>query len=220
MLGKNKNKRTMDKRGEEEFHFDFHKEKNIYLYLWRMRSKEKELQEKFDTYIEWKQYVWDKHAISNKKELIEFSKYLTQRKRNLKPNREYANIFIPVLLTLVIEQGLEYILGISIDGLTLTEWWQWLIYIAIYLLIMLVFVLPMVMFCYHTMKPIWDNNSDESFLTDYKEIIDEMLQVRSEGNNQNEVNQDLLQHQIKSARKGKNKDREWKFEIRIRRQNL
>lgn len=201
MFSRNKEKRTLENRGEEEFKFDFQKEKNIYLYLWRLKLAKKKAENlegknKFDKYEDWKQYVRTRHINKGKEQLKEFSRFLNQKIRNLKPNQEYWNIFIPVLATLIIEEGFDRLLENQAEYTKLGFWGALLVQLVLTLII----VIPMIFFIIKAVMPIWDNNTDRDFLEDYKEIIDEIIEEKT-GNET--MNNDVPQHkENKKSKKG------------------
>lgn len=181
MFGKNKRKRTLNIRAKEEFQFDFQKEKNIYLYLWRLKLTKKKAKNlegkiKFDRYEDWKQYVRKQYIDNGVKELEEFSRFLNQKLRMLKPNQEYWNIFIPIMGALIIEEGFDRIMGTDIDYSALGFW----VSLIVQMILTLIVIITIVFVILNAIMPIWDNNIDGNFLEDYKEIIDEIIKEKSE----------------------------------------
>lgn len=179
MFSKNKERRTLDNRGWKEFKFDFQGEKNIYLYLWRIKLRKKKVMKlegklKFDKYENWKQYVRKQHIGDGIDKLEEFSRFLNQKLRNLNPNQEYWNTFIPIMATLVIEEGFDMLFEKQEEFVKL-GFWVGLISQIIFTLIV---IISMVVFILKVVMPIWDNNTDRDFLEDYKEIIDEILEEK------------------------------------------
>lgn len=176
MINKRKSGRTLDNIGKRWYEFDFQSEKNIYCYLCcddTRRKKIKKLDGKleFVSYSQWKQYICNKYENYNKDDLMEFSRYLNQRIRNIKPGREYLNIilpcFIPSISTIVYEWIIEPDLKISIQsGLNA----------VIYgVLITMSLIFSMCSIAKKVFSPILENNIDANLLKDYKEIIDEII---------------------------------------------
>jgi len=111
-----KYKITLNKRGEESFQFFFEKELNIYWCLCRAPGYKKIIKkvdegELFDSYKEWKAYIQDKYSNQNEEGLEEFSRYLNQRLRNLRPGRQANELYIPVALALIVEKFTEVLLA-------------------------------------------------------------------------------------------------------------
>lgn len=69
--------------------------------------------ELFDSYKEWKEYIQDKYSNQNEEGLEEFSRYLNQRLRNLKPSRRANELYIPVALVIFVEKFAEVLLASS-----------------------------------------------------------------------------------------------------------
>lgn len=200
MFGRNKEKRTLDNRGKKEFEFDFQKEKIIYLYLWRLKGVKKKVKNlegkiKFDKYEDWRQYVRKQYIDEGIERLKEFSRFLNQKIRNLEPNREYWNIFIPILSALVIETGFDEISKTKIDTSGSVFW----VGFIAQMILTLIIIISMVIFIIKVVLPLWDNNIEKNFLEDYKEIIDEIIEEKT-GNGT--VNNIVPQH-----KKGKKSNR-------------
>lgn len=176
-------KRKLNEIGIRKFEFNFHKEKNIYTCLclvpgYRRILKEIEDEYKFGSYGEWKKYIEDKRKSSNKQDLMEFSRYLNQRLRNVKPVKQANEIFVSVALALVIEKFVEVLLeSTEIVSITETRWEILIVYALIMLGIAgFVFVL------WNLISPIWDYNLEENFILDYKEIVDNLIDKADEHN--------------------------------------
>lgn len=168
------NKRTIDKTGKLFYDFDFNLERNIYEYLCFSSKKGlKRLNEKvrFETYKQWKQYVCNRYKDYSKSKLIEFSRYLNQRIRNKKPYHEYWSIMLAIILTLAFTKIVDFSLSklnettamASIEGIILSLFIEFLIIGSIVAII------------FWTLPTLINNNIDENFLRDYKEIIDEII---------------------------------------------
>ena len=100
--------------------------------------------------------------------MIEFSRYLNQNVRNLKPTYEYWATVTTVILTLALTKVFDVFLSAQIDFKGILSIVTVFIF-EIFVEIFLIFVV------FQTMKPIFDSNLDENFLRDYKEIIDELI---------------------------------------------
>lgn len=176
MINKRKSGRTLDNIGIRWYEFDFQSEKNIYCYLCCDKMKKRALKKldeklKFVSYSQWKQYICNKYENYNKDELIEFSRYLNQKIRNIKPGREYLNIilpcFIPSIFTIVYEWIIKPNLKIS-NQLGISN-------VIFGVLITISFIFSMCSIAKDVFSPILENNIDANLLKDYKEIIDEII---------------------------------------------
>lgn len=143
----------------------------------RMRKKDRDKlceNRKFNTYKQWKAYIRNKCTDYSDDKLKEISRYLNQRLRNTKPAREYWSVLSPILLTVMFTQMPDIIKEVSsadLSGLPLLAK-------VIYVVLVGVLMFPVFGCIWSMMKPIWDNNVDEHFFTDYKAIIDELLKER------------------------------------------
>lgn len=176
---KKKYKRDFNNVGRIKYNFSFQKEKNIYCNVCMRRMKRKRIKNleeelKFCTYSEWKKYICYKYRDYDKETLEDFSRYLNQGIRNVQPGREYLNLFIPVILTLIVTETLNGMLKISeaIEALSIVAG------IIVLLIVLVILFIPIIYFIWTTLIPICDNNIEESMFIDYKEIIDEIIESR------------------------------------------
>lgn len=170
-----KAKRTLEYIGERWHNFDFKLEQSIYYYVCCLRGRGRTLRKldkelKFESYQEWKQYIWDKYKSVDKDKLIEFSRYLNHRIRIIKPDHEYRNIVITVILTLVFTKLAQMDLNTKINFSDISGLVMFMLGISIIIIILL---LSLVIF--QTFLPILNDSVEENFLKDYKEIIDEII---------------------------------------------
>lgn len=172
------NKRSIGSLGKEYYQFDLKIEKDIYCHVCRRKYKEEDLEDnlKFDTYIEWRQYIYNKYEHCDTEKLKEFSRYLNQRIRNIQPGKEYWNMLGPIMMTLAISEVWQVLLksqsNMETDSLP-----------GIILVIMLISMIVLIFFVFvvwHIMKPMTDNQLIEYLLVDYKEVIDDMTARRQE----------------------------------------
>lgn len=163
----------------DSYKFDESYEINIYNYLCfkKMNKKIKEKMNndvKFITYHQWENYIQNKYKDLNKFELMEFSRFLNLKSRNLKPEHEYWNIVTTILLTILTEKAYNEIINMGIDESdTLAKIvgqfiGQFLFFIGIG--IVLVFLIVKIT------KFIWDVSDKSNFYYDYKIIIDNMIE--------------------------------------------
>lgn len=176
MINKRKSGRTLDNIGIRWYGFDFQLEKNIYCYLCSYKMKKRNLKKvneklRFVSYSQWKQYICTKYENYNSDELMEFSRYLNQRIRKIKPIREFIMILISVIITLVITKIFELIETIGIDSV--------LSIVIKGILVIAFIVIPFMFLLVDVFTHIQEDNIDEYFLKDYKEIIDEIIKSKS-----------------------------------------
>ncbi len=189
MINKRKPKRTLENIGIRWHNFDFQLEKDIYCYLCCNRMKKRALKKlndelKFVSYLQWKQYVYRKYENCNKDELIEFSRYLNQRIRNKKPYREFIVILLSAIVSFLVTKTVDafYSLNSRLSN-TVSE------------TIVVVFaVIPLTFFLIQIFTPILEDNIEENFLKDYKEIIDEIMSEKvRKCNSEEELNENSIE---------------------------
>ncbi len=177
IMSKRKKKREhINEIGKNNYFFDYDFEKRIYCYVccgYVKKSNEKELDSKykFNSYSEWKQYVYNKYEWYCKDGLMEFSRYLNQRIRNVKPSREYWSLVVPVLLSVGLAELFRNFLELK-TNLENSPIWASIVAVVIGLGMyggVLWFMIR------QTIEPINDDNLDENMFIDYKEIIDEII---------------------------------------------
>ncbi len=180
MFHKRQPKKDIKKIGKNKYIFDFDQEIIIYKYVCCKRLKKRELKklnknQKFDYYSEWKQSICDRYKDYNNEKLLNFSRYLNQRIRNVRPNKEYSKMYTPIILSLGITSVYNALMNTEendlIDYSTALKISFTLIYV--FLIVASLFFLV-----WYTYKPIFENDDEENLLKDYKEIIDEILDVR------------------------------------------
>lgn len=175
MLKDKKNKKTFEEIGEKWHDFDFQMEKAIYCYLCFYRVKKKLLrrldeQLKFHSYQKWRQYIRNKYEKYDRDQLIEFSRYLNQTIRNIKPEREYFMLWVPVLATWAITESVDRIYRMNFQELNSIS-----SFIKIDITMITCLLIPFTYFVIKISIQMWNNNISKNFLRDYKEIIDEMI---------------------------------------------
>lgn len=166
-------KRSLDSIGKRWHEFDINLERNIYSYVCctkmnRIKAWRLDKNLKFETYQQWKNYIVNKYENVDKDMLVEFSRYLNQNVRNLKPTYEYWGIAATVVLTLALTKVIDIFLATQMDFEGIYAFVAVFIF-EIFVAIFLIFVI------FQTMKPLFDSNLDENFLRDYKEIIDDLI---------------------------------------------
>ena len=174
-----KNK-CVNQRRREFYKFDIQQEQNIYTYLCKGKLKAKALKKlshdlKFETYAQWKQYIWNKYHEFSDEKLEEFSRYLNQRLRNIKPAYEYLKMIIPVILALVINEFFKIL--VSIVQLKPDSMFGVMLGCGFIILVLCLLI-------YATVKiaiQLSDEEDERNFYLDYKEIIDEMIEERNVG---------------------------------------
>ena len=167
-------KRSFSSIGKEQYNFEYEMEKAIYSYLYGINKrlhKKLKVELQFRYYDDWKRYIQNKYKAYDSKKLIEFRRYLCQDMRSEKPINEYWKICIPIVLSEIIAELLEMLINfqnIETEG-------NIVIVILAILLSLLIIMLPVICSIYSLITPLWDSNTKENLLTDYKEIIDELI---------------------------------------------
>lgn len=177
-MSKKKNKRLLSLLGKRKYDFDITFEKQIYSCLCcsygaKKAFKKLDAKYKFNSYHEWRQYICNKYKSYHKDELIEFSRYLNQNMRNIRPLQESWDLFVSIILTVLFTIGADKLLNFHLDikGSLLD-------FVIIYLLLLMFFVSPILLLVRQIIIPIFDNNIEENFFKDYREIIDDMISKR------------------------------------------
>ena len=180
-------KRNENNIGKDNFEFDYEKEKNKYCYLWGIKTYKKGIRkladnEKFEYYSEWSQYIIGKYNGYSLEMLNEFSRYLGQRVKNLKPYIEAWNIMIPIMITLLITVIFNLLVDITTTepetkiALTVSSFFCLVIGFVIIFVIVFVIYFKLLL---DVTTPLWDNNTEENLLTDYKEVIDNLIKDKA-----------------------------------------
>lgn len=168
-------KKTLEKIGKKWHNFDLKSEKTIYCYLCCIRVGKCKLRKldydlRFESYLQWKKYVAYKYQNFDIDELIEFSRYLNQRIRIIKPSHEYLVITITAVISALFTRLIDSYANMQIDSINLSM----VNIIRIVLFLILIFIIVL-FFAIQMLMPILQNDVEKNFLSDYKEIIDEMI---------------------------------------------
>lgn len=179
MIKKKTKKKSLEKIGIKCYGFDFRLEKMIYCYLccihikrWRLCKLDDAF--KFNTYSQWKQYIYRKYRNYNVEELSEFSRYLNQKIRNIRPSREYINIFFPCIITAALTLLFEKMTDLYYAEVEIS--FTCLLILEIFIIILGIAAICMLI--KDTFIPIKENNVEANLLKDYKEVIDEILSTK------------------------------------------
>lgn len=173
MLKGKKTRKTIEYIGKRWYGFDFQFEKTIYCYLCCIYVERKRLKNlddnlKFESYYKWKQYICNKYKDYSKEMLMEFSRYLNQRMRNIRPEHKYWDIMVTIILTIILTKLIDVFLNTRIDF----TYMPILISIIETAFIEIFAMLTLVFITFNTFSLLYDKNIDDNFLHDYKEIID------------------------------------------------
>lgn len=156
------------------FGFDFELEAKIYKHLCYKKDERLDDKYKFKSYKQWKDYITNKYSVFSIEQLQEFDRWLNQKIRLRKPDHEYRNTCITVLITwfftklldefsdkVEVTNNIEGVMGIFMMG-----------------------VLCLIIFCVvlfvtnYLCGYLFENNETIALYTDYKEIIDEIIAQR------------------------------------------
>lgn len=167
-MRKRKKRKTFEELGKQKYDFDIQKELICYKTLCYYHLKKKKLKVledhlKFNSYMEWRDYIIRKYDTYDREKLIEFSRYLNRAIRDDKFDREYWNLITTICTTFALTKYFEGAFNISPYGI-------------LFLLIGLIIIVIELMYCFFF--PSFDNNIKKDFFIDYKEIIDEMVEKK------------------------------------------
>lgn len=171
------NKHSIGHIGNEYYQFDKNYEILMYKYvchkhLNRIECKNIKVENKYETYSQWKAYVCGKYNVFSDDKLNEFDHFLNQRIRNVGAEFEYWKLIIPVILTLLTDklfESLYSIVGIGVDSI---------LQLIIEMVVIIVMILLGGLVVTKIIDPIARVSTERNFFIDYKEIIDEMLEKR------------------------------------------
>lgn len=180
MLKRKKRTRALYTIGNEYFEFNSNYEQKIYDYLCCNGSNKKLKKLKkclgknaFTRYCDWENYVRNKYNNYDDVMLNEFSRHLNQRIRNNEPGKKIDTMMAEVSLSFILTAITTSFISIKVDntiGLPI-------LFITVFLMISTI-----VFWAGIIITKIYDSLSNrikqQYFLTDYKEIIDNMLSER------------------------------------------
>lgn len=157
--------RNIYKLGIKEYGFDYQLERNIYCYLCHIRMKKKKLKnlkklQKFECYEDWKQYICVNYKRYNKEQLLNFSRYLNIKIRDVELKRKVGEIYFAFAVTLVMVNLIDEFLQRFSFPFELK---------ALSLLFIFGIFIRMVTNIIHELY------TDNYFLVDYKKIINEII---------------------------------------------
>lgn len=172
----NKDK-CVNQRRMEFYKFDIVQEQNMYKYLCTGKLNVKEMKKisadtRFNTYGQWKQYILDKYHDFSDQELVEFSHFLNQCLRKIKPVYEYWKMMIPVILTLIVDKLFGFL--VSMGDFMLNSLVEAIVDCILVGGTLIFFVYLMAQIA----MPLSNGENERNFYLDYKEIIDEMIEKR------------------------------------------
>lgn len=164
MIKGKKHGKTLDEIGKRWHEFNLKSEKNIYCYVCCKRVKKKALRDlneelKFETYQQWKQYVCNKYQNYNIDELIEFSRYLNQMIRNLKPSHEYSSIVASALTSVIFTVTFNWVFNTYKDFSNLPLWRA----SGVMMLLVIFLFIPILHFINDITNPLFDKHFERIF---------------------------------------------------------
>lgn len=173
------NKHCIDYVGKNYYEFDKEYEMIVYKYLCFKSLKKGECKiindnHKFLTYMQWKNYIYDKYREYEDDKLNEFSHFLEQNIRNATPKFENWKLIITVLLTLFCDKIFETI--IEIACIKLDSVFQ--VIIEIISIFLMIFIFAYVV--EKLIQPLWGVPVEDNLYKDYKKIIDDIVRNRIE----------------------------------------
>ncbi len=176
-MRKRKKRKTFEAMGKQRYDFDIQRELVCYeaLCYYRLRKKKlKKLEDclKFNSYMEWKNYIIKRYEAYDREKMTEFSRYLNRAIRDNEPDWEYWNLMTTVCVTFFFTKYFDCFFDMKPNGILF--WVIGFIPLGIGLLCFFFF-------------PLFDNNIKKNFLIDYKEIIDEMIEKKDECNSDRNI---------------------------------
>lgn len=175
--------------GKESYFFDVDKEKAIYGYLAHYQLKKNEINLldenlKFNSYKQWKTYIVTKYDCYDIEGLQEFYRFLKLKKRTVKFNISYWEIFIPILVTLcftlIFDKPLESIINMDFDFLI-----EFIGNLCTYIIASVVqdgCIISLVFICMWFIKtiivPMPQNDLEKYLYVDYMEIVKEIIKEK------------------------------------------
>lgn len=165
--------------GKRYYDFNVAYEKNIYDYLCCNNNNKRVKNIKcYETYADWKKYIWAKYNTYSTEKLMEFSRYLNLQIRNHEPVCNAYNLTIPVVLTTIITTLISLLhdeqLYQALENLSCGGWEKLMIMLVIEMVCVAIFIKLVI----SVLLPLWDTNIEMYFFVDYKEIIDELVNDR------------------------------------------
>ena len=146
----------------------------MYKLTGRKINKLKE-QEKFQSFLEWEQYVCNKYKDYDDRMLLQFEKYLNRGLMGMRPLKEYWNIACAATLALLLDSLVDRILPM-IEGVSGLE--SEIKGVVVFVVLIITFIL-LICFISKLVEPIWENNVEEYFYKDYIGIIKKMRESKN-----------------------------------------
>lgn len=180
MIRDKKAGKNFDEIGKKWYNFDPETEKMIYRYLCCFRIKRNKLNTlhkdlRFDTYQQWKHYVCDKYSNYRNEELMEFSRYLNYERRLTISLNKYLEMIMPILISLLFANSFGEVCNKYFEIIKNTN----LLYMVLLSCLGMVVIIFLIYQLIKTFYPMLENNIDENFYADYKEIIDEIVERKT-----------------------------------------
>ena len=178
MIKKKSNYRALNDIGKVTYNFELDLETSIYRYICykhvKKREKKRIEEYKFYLYSEWRDYIHQKYENYDLKKLIEFSRYLNLRTRNIKPWNDYWTIITSICLTLFFSEIYKVLIDIFINKSDTNI----VSYVIMCFVIGIILYAGMIIVIWQTITPILNDSTKENMLIDYKEIIDDMIKEK------------------------------------------
>lgn len=180
MIRDRKVKKQFDEIGKACYGFDSELELIIYRYLCRFHTKKKKLHAlhndlKFDTYRQWKQYVCNRYSNYRNEELMEFSRYLNHKKRCTSIFQIYWPIVAPIIISVLSSTVVQKAYDMYYDNYKNSSLFTLILQAFFILVVIIGLIISVIKASYILLE----NSMEENFYTDYKEIIDEMIQQKT-----------------------------------------
>lgn len=174
---KNKKACLYDKE-RENFRFDYKEEKAIYKFQAGLKlntDEEVRLENQYNTYADWKNYIKRKYKELDAFTLKEFRRHLIQRKRNKKTGGNISAIFSSALISSLI----TYFIGLLIDvqQLANNDASFYIKCIGIFA-VEIILVIAVAFVLYKIIDSFYHDNEETIFIDDYIEILEKMIEQK------------------------------------------
>lgn len=172
-----KEKRSKKESAENYYQFNERIEKDIYAYVCLKHRRKRSIKKmdtslKFGTYTEWNKYVKNKYQDFSNEKLNDFSHFLNLKIRNVVPESEYLRLLSSVFIALLMEKGIDIALEAMSSEANSFE------AMAIKMMGLVVMGIILGIAVLEILQPLFKTSEARNFYTDYKEIIDNMIDYK------------------------------------------
>lgn len=160
------------------YEFQYAEEKRIYKIICGKSKREKgDLPEcfRFNSYYEWKNYVWSKYEKYNCQQLNNFLHFLKMQLRKIKPAQQFRDLIYAPIMVALITQMIEKMPSLKNEEIeintSITAKVAFILVVIITIFSIYIFVRDMIYFFN-------SNSEDKDMYEDYISIIQEIIQSK------------------------------------------